>query len=264
MAIIEIAQQSGQTGDQAQTERVWLAYYYATVEDAIAAVGAVAPAMIGDLWLQFLGGTEVGKQTFHVRAHYGKRKPRTPGEVSVGFSVSMEQVRLLQSHATIATHVAPGEQQIDLKGALGPRYDTHGVSIEGIDVPVPVRTLTMRFVRDGAQITESYLASIQRVPAVVNDGLFFGFERGELLWQGLQLRNTIAEQESAELELTFGVRPNRTGIQIGDVLVPSAEGWHVLNILQREQEDNGRIVKRTVQVSVERVFDYYDFTNFLA
>ena len=62
------------------------------------------------------------------------------------------------------------------------------------------------------------------MPERANEGAFRGKVKGEVLFCGAA--GSKRGQEDWEVTFKWAASPNKTDIQIGDITVPSKEGWH--------------------------------------
>jgi len=263
MAVGELPRRRAQTGEQATRERTYYASGYATEDAALAAVAAVAPAMIGNLHLQWLAAEDAGPSLYFVTAHYGIKKPKSIGEISVSFDYSLETVHVTHARQHLGDYAPPGKQPINYQGAINVRRDANGITVEGVDMLVPVQRMQFRMRVSGAALTWEYIRDVLRKAPCQNSEEFYGFEPGEVRWDGGSMVNTVAEEMIAEVSFNFSIERNATNLQIGNITIPFKRGWDYVWVEYADTEDGGWLLKEPIGAHHERLYPLCDFSDLL-
>jgi hypothetical protein len=95
----------------------------------------------------------------------------------------------------------------------------------------------------------------------VNDIPFKGFAAGEVLFLGAS--GSQRGDEDWEITFNYAASPNVTGLMVGDIGPVSKKGWEYLWVRYEDAEDEDAmcVVKRPVQVNIEKAYEYGAFVT---
>jgi hypothetical protein len=145
----------------------------------------------------------------------------------------------------------------DFKGAVG--VTENGVG--GVDIVVPVFQFAETHYKPSAFVTVAYVQTLRDLTGTVNDDAFKGFAAGEVLFLGA----TGNKRGGGDWAITykFGVSPNRTNIEVGDITVASKKGWEYLWVFYRPKLDADAkiVVQRPVAAYVEKLYEEKDLSD---
>ncbi len=145
---------------------------------------------------------------------------------------------------------------IDFKGAIG--VSEQGV--QGVDIVVPVYRFTETHYLPDDRVTSAYRGILYALHGKVNSAAFRGFEAGECLFAGV----SGAKRGQGDWELTyqFAASPNMTNLTVGEITGIAKKGWEYLWVYYRQRvtEDGRFVIPAPMQVNVEQVYDYGDFS----
>ena len=126
---------------------------------------------------------------------------------------------------------------------------------------IPIYSFSETHYIDVDSLTGGYKAALFRLTGKVNDGVFRGFQAGEVLFQGAS--GSQRGEEDWEISFKFAASQNAVGIQIGELWPINKKGWEYLWVRYADDEDEeaNAIVKKPIAVYVERVYDSADFSD---
>lgn len=233
--------------------------FYGDEDDAVVrlATEAALPAFYAGLVFQDYRLEPLGAGFWDITARYGKRAPLLadePSSLSWSFDTTGGTQRITQSLETVASYAPEGDEAPDFHGAIG----VNGDRIEGAEIPVPDLQLTITARFSAARVTLEYLATLYRMKATVNNAIWKGFPKGELLFLG-----AIGSQrgsEDPEISFKFLGSANQNNLTVGDIAGIEKEGHQYLWVLYEDDVDSETLVKVPRAAYVEKVFDYSDFS----
>lgn len=191
---------------------------------------------------------------------YGRRRqqPETGGSV-FEFNIGTESVHITQSLETVGEYALPTETAPPQNGAIGVTDD----GVQGVDVKGPIYTFSERHYLPVATVTAAYKALLFALAATTNDDAFKGFAAGEVLFLGAS--GSIRDSDSWEIGYSFAARPNLSGVTMGDITGIAKKGHEYLWAVYQDAVAAGGakefVVKKPIQVYVERVFEVGDFSG---
>ena len=190
-------------------------------------------------------------------ARYGQSPPTESSTYS--FDTTGGNQHVTNSLATPGKY-APSADPNDppnFKGAVG--VTENGVG--GVDIVVPVFQFAETHYKPSAFVTVAYVQALRDLTGTVNDAAFKGFAAGEVLFLGA----TGNKRGAGDWAITFkfGVSPNRTNIEVGDITVASKKGWEYLWVFYRPKLDADAkiVVHRPVAAYVEKLYEEKDFSQ---
>ncbi|GIW91248.1 MAG: hypothetical protein KatS3mg109_1680 [Pirellulaceae bacterium] len=250
---------SRQTSVGPEHETVDLLYgVKGTEDDSVvrALVEATIPAFFQGLLFQEYRLEHLGGGVWDVVVTYARKEPKETGESTFSFDTSGGTQKITQSLQTVGKHAPPGEIAPDFHGAINVTSD----SVEGVEITMPVYNWTETWYLPDSQVTPTYKANIFALTGRVNNAVFRGFARGEVLFLGAS--GSKRNMEDWEITFKFAASPNATNLLIDNITVPAKEGWHYLWVRYEDEEDAAAksLIKRPRAVYVERVYEYGDFS----
>ena len=232
--------------------------------DVEAKIAASVPSTYGSLILE---NTEIAERladdTWKVIARY--KRPDIQGYTHKGnpdktyaFDTGSETVHITQSRATIARHGvrASALQQ----GAI----NCDGQTVRGLDVPMPAPTFSETHWWSDAEMTSAYKRLLAKAAYRVNGATWRDYSKGEVLFVGASgSRRGDDWDDPWEVTYKFAVRENESGLAVGSITGIDKEGWQYMWVQYGPSEDPAvfRGVQIPVAVYIEKIFNYYDFSN---
>lgn len=182
---------------------------------------------------------------------YSTAPSSEPGEIVDAFQTGGATARITQAKQHIARF--PGTAP-NCNGAINVTKD----SVEGTEIIVPTFKFQRTMFFDPVDVDAAYRLAVFGLTGKVNDATFLGFSAGEVLFEGAS--GTIRGSGNWEIQFSFAVSPNVTGLSMGPISGISKGGWEYLWTLFEDFEDVNLLVKKAVGVYVERVYDAGDFS----
>lgn len=194
----------------------------------------------------------VGGDVWECSVHYTMRE-----EPQLTFDTGGGSQHVTQSVNTAGRYAAPGWQAANYQGAIGVTED----SVAGTDITVPIYNFTETHFIDDALVTQAYKLQLFRLTGRVNNALFKGFAKGELLFLGAS--GSKRGTDDWEITYRFAASPNVNNLRVGNITGIAKEGWHYLWMRFVDDEDStaNALVKRPVSAYVEQVYQYGDLTQ---
>lgn len=260
MAAIAHEKFRGISGDLTNHQVTYLVRDAADYIEALQAVDAIAPVVEDGLTKDNFRIEEVaGPGLWEITVSYTKRsrQPANTGEIEYAFDVALEGQKILQSYDTVAKYVETGTPK-DYHGAIN--VDSNGEA-QGVDVRVPISSFTISYYPAVAIVTNAYRKTIRDAVGTVNGTTFQSHPPGEVLFTGVSGRaRNITDWE---LIYRFETRPNRTGLAIGSINIPSVDGWDLIWVKYAPDVSADTYIRKPIQVNIERVYNRIDFTSVL-
>lgn len=157
-----------------------------------------------------------------------------------------------------------------LVGWTGPGDDQ---SVEGAEVPVPGHKLTHRYWVPTSNVTPSFVRSVDIHRGEINDSAWYGYQKGEVMFEGMEHRVVFdAEgEEAAELTYHFNCMPNVDDLEItgwdpdneGAVTTFTIDkrGWEYVSTPTKTAEVSGIKIALPDSVYVQQLAEYTDFDD---
>ena len=243
-----------------QGKSVSRTYIVSGTDDASAANDAVAAGAPGTLYgaaLKTIRSTRIGHNEWASEVTYTTKESRSVGDIKVSFDTTGGTQHVRQSLATTGYHGSGTfDFTPDFKGAIGVTKN----GVDGVDIVVPSLSRQETHYFAVADVDDTYINAIADLTGKVNNATFRGRAAGEVLFLGASGQNI--DSEKAEITFRFGISPNATGLSIGDITGIAKKGWEYLWVRYEDHvdESNEALVKRAVNVYVERVYDNGDFS----
>jgi hypothetical protein len=232
-------------------------------------VQATVPAYYGGLVFQSYDVEHQGAGVWDITALYGKRQPSGSGSGDPGgggmpgttdivsFDTTGGTRHITQSRDTISSH-APGTAIApDHKGAIGVTPD----GVEGTDVVIP--KFDWQYVKywSPGSVGGAYLITLRELTGTVNGAPFKGMAKGECLFLGASGEDRAGE--SVPITYRFSYQKNESNVPVGDMTIPSVEGWQYLWVQYETQKEDASksLVQRPKAAYVEKVYNYGDFSQ---
>lgn len=228
--------------------------------DALQAVDAAAPATYDGLTKDNFRYEEVRwPDLWEVTVEYTKktRQPPDTGSSEYAFDVGLETQRVLQGYSTVQKYTSAGAGTGEnFYGAIN--VDSVTREAQGVDVRVPTGSFVVSYYPAVAVVTSAYQKTILELVGKVNNATFYGHAAGEVLFVGASGKARNATDW--ELSFRFEVRPNQTGLTIGDITGVAVDGWDLLWVYYEPDVSSTKFIRKPVQVNVERVYERADFS----
>jgi hypothetical protein len=157
-----------------------------------------------------------------------------------------------------------------LVGWTGPGDDQ---SVEGVEVPVPGHKLMHRYWVPASNVTPAFVRSVDIHRGEINDSAWRGYQKGEVMFEGMEHRVVYDAdgEEAAELTYHFNCIPNVSGLEITGwdpnnpgattTFVIDKRGWEYVSTPTRTGEVSGIKIALPDSVYVQQLAEYTDFDD---
>jgi hypothetical protein len=172
----------------------------------------------------------------------------------IGFDTTGGTQHITQSYSTVKyPSSAP-----DLQHAIN--YD--GQRVNGVDITIPALTFTEQYYKSSSEVTHAYRKTLAGLTGKVNNGTFRTYAAGEVLFKGSAGSQVMVDgTRKWQITYTFAVSPNLSNFYVGSILVAEKIGWDYLWVMYADFIDGSTLIKRPVNVYVERICDYANFND---
>lgn len=220
------------------------AYAYAVAGTAAMAVGA---GQI--LYRQNVQLDPVGYDVWDVVVPYGTLD-RTVGEYRFAFSTTGGTVTIRQAKEHVAVFPAGKPNN---EGAI----DVQNGEAQGVEIVIPALKLTYTFRHPLGFVNEALAVKLGRLTGKTNSAIWHGFKAGECLFLGA----TGSDGSTAEAEVQYEIACSEelTSATIGAITGVNKKGWDISWSSFVDGADGGKPVRTVDYISVERVYDSFDF-----
>lgn len=194
----------------------------------------------------------------YLHPDYDRSRSAT-GDNVFSFDTTGGTEHITQSLGTIAAYARPGDSAAadDFEGAIGVALGQDRV--EGTDIISPTYRWTERVYLGNSIVTAAYRANVYSLTGKVNEYSFRGFDKGEVLFIGA--RGSQRGSEDWEVTFEFAARPNRTGLEVGNITGIEKEGWQYVWFLYKQRDTGDDRFLRPIKAYVEKVYRYGDFSD---
>jgi hypothetical protein len=186
---------------------------------------------------------------------YGWNQPLDVGEELLSFDTSGGTRKVFQSYGT-QSYAAPGQTAPDYQGAIGVTDD----GVAGVDVIGRALSFSRqrRFAPDW--VTSAWINAIAEITGCYNDAPFFGFDAGEVRFDGASGQQRKAKPW--DITFKFTQSPNASDLALGPITVTTKMGWDYLWVRYRKVPDTtaNRLVQRPLAAYVEKVLTPASFS----
>lgn len=128
--------------------------------------------------------------------------------------------------------------------------------IQGVDRIAPTMEFTITKVFN--YITMAYVGDLFNLVGKTNNGTWFGFLEGELLFKGA----TIQSRDINKVNVTFTIEasPNLVDIPVSSAItIPFKKGWEYVWFGYKTVESNGYVAQEPYYYKIEQIYDSEDF-----
>lgn len=251
-------------GRQLSKDRGQLSYQVHGTDDASQAyllAMAAAPVTFEGLLRQDAAVDELGNQTWKASVKYGPFPEGEEGDPPTwSFEITGQSMHITHSLETIQRYAASGTPP-DHKGAIGVRRDGSSVTVEGCDVHIPIFSWEETHYVKLANITPTYIETLEELVATTNEDPFRIWAKGELLLLGVN--GSSRGEKDVGLTFRFASSRTKTALAVGDITGITKEGHHHMWVEYEPVDDSNAkaLTNRPKAVHVERVYDYGDFAD---
>ena len=253
------------TGDNASAVLRYSIRGTADDGEAKAALGSEAPSTYDGLVRKsrevtpvFVDVSSPDKSIWEGVARYGRRvsQPET-GESVYSFDTGGGTQHVTQSRETAHKYGAGGAAPTDFGGAIGVTGQGQDLSVQGIDVTVPMFNWTETHYLAGVYVTTGYKKALRDLTGTINSAGFRGFAAGEVLFRGA--RGSMRSGSDWEITFNFSSSLNRYGMQVGGITGIEKGAWDYLWVRYVRGVSEGKQLPQPTAVYVERVYPRGDF-----
>jgi len=154
----------------------------------------------------------------------------------------------------------------NFQGAIGVTKSGPDSTVEGVDVVVPVFNFTVTKVWPENNLPSlgtiySLTGKVNSGPFSVTDtetGLTISVDTGECLFNGASFGGQRGDG-GVEFTYSFSASANRTGITVGSIGGISKKGWEYMWVRYADAEGDTAIIKKPIDVHVEKVYELGNF-----
>jgi len=183
------------------------------------------------------------------------REDGASGEYVLEFDTGSERQHITTAKETAA--FAPQGKAVDQKIVNGKVIGWDGQRVNGVDIVVGQYQFTEQWDLPGNTVTVGYRKMLSELTGKVNNAQFRGFAEGEVLFLGANGRRV--SREAFSMTFRFAVSPNAANITVGEITVPSKEGWQYLDVMMADTAGDEAIVQVPRQTNVHKVYDKANF-----
>jgi hypothetical protein len=195
---------------------------------------------------------------------YGKNDTQpAEGSIDYSFEIGNKTEKMYQS---LFTDKYPSTA-VDYEGAIGVKKNGDQIEVEGVDVPIPSYSFTLKCRFPASYFTmdrrnQIYLCSI----APVNIASFYGFEACEVLFKGSS-GGLKTGDDFGDIDFKFECSPNIANLTIGDITGIDANGWNYVEVVREPvvKTTSGKksMIPKAIAVYVHSLFHKSDFYTLL-
>ncbi len=190
-----------------------------------------------------------GFDVWDVTVPYGTLD-RTVGEYRFSFSTTGGTVTIRQAKEHIAVFPAgkPNNQ-----GAI----DVQNGEAQGCEITIPALKMTYTFRHPLGFVNEALAVKLARLTGRTNSANWHGFKIGECLFLGAT--GSDGSTSEAEVQYEIACSEELTNATIGAVTGVNKKGWEISWSSFVDDVDGGKPIRKLDYISVERVYDSFDF-----
>jgi len=181
--------------------------------------------------------------------------PPEVGESSYSFDTTGGSQHVTQGLAHIADY--PAGSTYDYKGAINVQRNGDSISVEGVDITIPVFSWSETHYIANDDVDDAYKLALFALSGKTNDDTFRGFAAGEVLFLGAS--DGQRGKENWEITFRFAASLNKTGLTIGTITSIAKKGWEYLWVTYVDVVSTDVVVKQPAAVHIEQVYDAGDF-----
>lgn len=220
------------------------AFAYARAATATMAAGAGQV-----LYRQDVRVEPLGYDMWDVTVPYGTLE-KNAGEYRFSFSTMGGTVTVRQAKEHIAVFPAgkPNNQ-----GAI----DVQNGEAQGVEIVIPALKMTYTYRHPAAVVNEFLAVKLARLTGKTNSQPWHGFRTGECLFLGAS--GSDGSSADAEVQYEIACSEQMTSATIGAITGVSKKGWEIAWAGFADGVDGGKPVRVVDYISVERVYDSFDF-----
>lgn len=233
--------------------------------EARSAIEAIAPLVTNGLDLIDVPVEHAMRDVWSGEARYGviTGGPPIGGATIFGFDTTGGRQKIFRSLAT-TPYEGPGGAAIDFKGAINVTDD----GVEGVEIVVPSFATTITKWFHNVDVTQTWINTLEEMTGRMNNAPLTGWPRplggraaGEALLLGARGQQRGVNGDF-EITFEFAVSRNVVGVTVDEISGIAKGGHSYLWVRYEDRIDDTtkRMVKKPIQVNVERVYEYGDFS----
>jgi hypothetical protein len=196
------------------------------------AVRNYAPLVYADLVRGAISCKPQGEDLWFADVNYGLRKAADEDVAEWSFTISESSQHITHSLSTVSSY--PGNAP-DFKQALNVTGTGADKVVEGAEVGMTVFDWSETLYLPFTSWTPTYCRRLYNTQGRYNDAKFRIWAAGEVLLK--LVTGGPHGQSVVRLDFSFGVEPNVSGRQIGDITGIDKKGWEYLWVFSEMEED---------------------------
>lgn len=236
----------------------------ADIVDARDLAESSVPAEVGGFALKNVSVREMAvepRPIYEVEATYGTPPGAAGGEtLDIGvereeWDAGSQMVRVYYSMETIST--TPDEGAPDYNRMIA--VDDEGKP-QGVDRPEPLTRFSVRTRKTAEDANRTYRQAVSAVIGTVNSTTFRGYAAGQVRLMAAPMKER--DDGSYDCTFNFEVSLNATDLLVGNLEVPSKDGWDLLwaKPVPKHDEENNAVTSEFLAAYVERVSPRINFS----
>ncbi len=257
-------------GGSSSGDLIWIVRGAANQAEALAAAMLKVPAVNGDLVLDGVDVTRIGRELYQVAAAYrdpeqlkkDAQSPGVPGTIEKSFDTSGGSAHITHSLKTRQIAGRPGKAAPSFEQAINVKKDGDRLSVEGVDIHLPALALTYKKTFAAPDVTDAFIQTLAYLSGTVNAAVFHGYQPGELLFVGA---SGTQPDSDAPVDVTYRwlASANVSALKIGGLNTVDKRGWDYLWVLFEPVEDAAAnsLAARPMGAYVEQVYREADWSG---
>ena len=241
-------------------DKAELLYFVKGTDDnveAIAALKAAAPLthdgkVRDECSIEWLGLEEWLATVVYLSSSLQQPTAPQTGESVFSFDTGGGTQHITQAISHVASYVLAGKTAEDFKGAIGVGGDGDNITVEGVEIVVPVYNFAETHYMDDSLVTMDYRLGLVDLTGKTNLAPFRNIAAGDVLFLGA----SGSKRGGGDWEITFrfAASPTKTNIAVGDITVPKKEGWQYMWVRYATKRGSKRYVRQPIQVCIDKVY----------
>ena len=250
------------TSGKKTIERIYYVEEATEADDAITALMGVVPPNIGDCVIGEISLTAEADGKWRAVVPYSMLDNNAQtGSKKFSFDTSGGSIHISTSLETLDSFARSGETAPETNNLIGLQQDG---SAEGVQIIEGLFKFSMTRYMSWATADQTYLDLLKNCTGRTNSETFtvqvrpersYSFSTGEVLFMGAN-GSERKEYNDLEIECTFLVASNQSGLTIGDITGINKPGHALLWVYMEggQVDATGPIIKRPKYVKIERVY----------
>lgn len=157
-----------------------------------------------------------------------------------------------------SAHQASGQQVTDSEIPKAINVDKDGKP-QGVDIVIPQFEFSVTKYFISSIVTLPYLSSLHEQTGTINNVAWKGFGPGSVLFKGASGQSSDDPSKPVPITFKFAASKNLTDFKVGDITVPSKDGWQYMWVKFETTTVNKELVTKPKLVFVADIYESTDF-----